>query len=92
MIATPQDAIKWPCPTARTFAEAQPNCRADDCPLWRWKPLDASVMKAAIAAEMGRNGLDHRKATAVVAADPVAHGVPAGPTHGWCGLGGEPKA
>lgn len=102
--ATPEEAAKaWRCPLARTFAEKKgPNCMGPECPIWRWRPLSADdpAFKAAVSAEMSRladeagaksNMTYHREAVARIMADRAAYGLPDRPTHGWCGLGGEPK-
>lgn len=104
MKATPAQAREtWPCPLARTFAEKKgPNCMADHCPIWRWIPLSAkdaqfkaAVQNAikAIAAEEGKKpspGL-HSRAVERVMEKRGELGLPEGPTHGYCGLAGEPK-
>lgn len=92
MIATPSEAAAWPCPKARSFAQPQTHCRGPGCPIWRWQPLDAAILKPHITAEMKANGGDHKKATATVAANREALGLPTKPTHGYCGAGGEVRA
>lgn len=98
MIATPDNARLWECPTALTFADRQKHCRADACPLWRWVPLPADLpeFQAAIAArkkEMGGNGhVVHREAVAWVMERRDELGIPTRPTHGYCGLGGRVEA
>lgn len=86
------------CPIAR-IKPGQPsaNCSAPDCILWRWLPIMTSDPRyvAAVRTEAARQGGGigaHMQALAAVAADPEAFGVPSKPDHGFCGLGGEPKA
>lgn len=101
MKATPAEAREtWPCPVARIFAEKKgPNCMADRCPLWRWVPLDmkADKFQAAIkkrAQELAeaageKNSIKWvNRASDEVFADRKKFGLPEGPTHGFCGLGG----
>jgi hypothetical protein len=68
----------------RTFADPQPNCRGDKCPLWRWTTADPwkdAVLK--VAAEIDDKTPAKKDAAAIVAKDHAAHGC-----HGYCGLGG----
>jgi len=83
---TSEAASKWPCPLSRTFANspAIPNCRGDECPLWRWA-CNAVWCDAVriVKAEIGEKLANAPKASAIVAKDPKAHGC-----EGYCGLGG----
>lgn len=90
MILTPEQAASMPCPVSRTFAAAQPTCRADGCILWRWRPVAASDQAYVAAlkvrvAETGEKPLHHPKAAALARGDVT-------PDRGWCGLGGRPEA
>jgi hypothetical protein len=84
MRGTTEQAAQWPCPIMRTFADPQPNCRGDKCPLWRWTtagPWKDAVLKVAV--EIGDKSGPKAEAAAIVAKDPAGHGC-----HGYCGLGG----
>jgi hypothetical protein len=85
MKATTETAQEsWPCPISRTFAQSQPTCRGHGCPLWRWalgKPHARAVN--AVAEQIGDKSASKAASAAIVAQDPVAHGL-----HGFCGLGG----
>ena len=81
----------WQCPISRIHPEPTKNCRADDCPLWRWRVRlvsDPGVREAlAMAAQAtGEAGATKPKAAALVAKNPEAYGL--GPQTGYCGLGG----
>lgn len=83
MHGTIQDAAKWPCPLAKTFAEPKRECRGEACPLWRWTtgaPHAEAVKKIADATGEKQ---PFKNAAAEVAKDPAKHGC-----HGYCGLGG----
>lgn len=98
-IATPEYAKeRWICPLARTFGDKplQENCRGDDCPLWRWRPLLTSepgykdaVIEAGKLHKDDRNG---KTPAEWVNAHRADYGLPAEPYVGWCGLGGKPEA
>lgn len=70
-IATPAHAREhWVCPIARTFGDKpQERCRGSDCAIWRWMPVLADEMKAAVAKAMSE-GMHHKDAVAHVAASP----------------------
>lgn len=103
---TPEDArAKWLCPLARTFGEAkvEANCRGDDCPVWRWRPLMAvdprftSAINREIEFLAGekpnvKRELLHKEAVAKVHNNPRDYMIPEGPEVGYCGLGGEVRA
>lgn len=103
MILRPEDAIKRPCPFARTFSEKHGgNCEADDCLMWRWlappasDPAFQSAIKremACIAQERGAKNAAgfHKQAVKNVMRDPEAYGVDLKPKRGWCGLAGKPE-
>lgn len=92
MIGTPTEAAQWACPQSRAFSEPRSKCRGPECAWWRWKELDAAILKPALAAEMARNGGNHKKAVETVMENREALGIPTKPTHGYCGAAGEPKA
>lgn len=97
-IATPAEARSWHCPLARTWADVKGNavnpcCRAEACPVWRWVPLSANdpSFKAVIKQRVGQ-GMSHAKAVSHVMENRADLGLPTSPTHGYCGMGGEPRA
>lgn len=99
MIATSDTARQtWPCPVALTFADRQRNCRADECPVWRWLrlPADLPEFQAAIAARKKELGgsphAAHKDAVAWVMERREQLGIPTRPAHGYCGLAGRPEA
>ena len=92
-IATPAHAREhWVCPIARTFGDSPTKmCRGSDCAIWRWQPVMAEEMKAAVAKAISE-GRTHKEAVAHVAANRHDYGVPDRPYQGWCGLGSKPEA
>lgn len=95
MKLTPTDAKSKQCPLARTFGakEVDPKCRADDCVLWRWHPLQMDAAhRQAIQTRMSDTSESQQKATKHVLENPGQFGLPTSPTHGYCGLGGKPDA
>ena len=97
---TPNDAKGWNCPLARTWADVKGNsvnpcCRADACPVWRWVPLSANDprFKEAVSARMAdQEAKSHKTAVQWVMEHRADLGLPTSPTHGYCGLGAEPRA
>lgn len=95
-VLTPDEAsATWLCPLARTFGadRAMEGCRADLCAAWRWKDHSAEILKPHIAArlkEIGGGSVRHKEAVAWVMQNSDELGLPKGPTHGYCGLGGNP--
>lgn len=90
---TPEQAAELLCPLARIFAEqrGQRGCLGPVCAVWRWQPLSVDLLKPHIAARMAdQGGKDHKAATAWVMKNREALGIPTAPTHGFCGLGGQP--
>ena len=93
---TPTEAsADWLCPLARVFADqkAEPMCRGPKCAAWRWMPITTGhpAFKTALAtaaAETGETRPPFPKAARLVADDPAKYGMPAAPTHGYCGVGG----
>lgn len=93
--ATPDHAhTHWQCPVSRTFATSDGKCKAVGCPVWRWVPISASDPRIVAARKkaMAEVKMDHKKAVALVEAEPARFGVPTEPEKGYCGLGGEVKA
>lgn len=96
MIKTPNDAAAdWLCPVARTFAttSAHANCRGEECAAWRWSPIPAAVLAPHISKRLKETGGGtnaHKEACAWVMDHRQDLGIPTEPTHGFCGLGGQP--
>lgn len=90
---TPESAAELLCPCARTFAspKAKEGCCGPVCAVWRWHPLPAGLLLPHIAARLAeQGGKDHKAATAWVMENREALGIPTAPTHGFCGMGGQP--
>lgn len=99
MIAPADTArTEWDCPFSRLWGQEKVDrhCRGDTCPMWRWVPLsaDAPEFKAAVAQklkDLGGGPVNHKPAVAWVMENREALGLPAKPTHGYCGAGGKPE-
>lgn len=96
-IHTPSDAATLLCPLARTFAAspAVKGCQGPSCALWRWAPLSSDLLtpfvQARIANQKERGEPSgHKEAVAWVMENREALGIPTKPTHGFCGMGGQP--
>ena len=90
---TPEQGATVLCPLARTFQSgpSNPHCRGPACAVWRWQPLPAGLLTPHIAARMAdQGGKDHKAAAAWVMDNREVLGIPLKPTHGFCGLGGQP--
>ena len=90
---TPEQAAELLCPCSRTFAppKAKDGCLGPGCAVWRWQPLPAELLSPHIAARLIEQGnRNHQTATAWVMKNREALGIPLKPTHGFCGLGGQP--
>ena len=88
---TPDEAQHKVCPIDGASATATVSCYSVDCMMWRWRPLQASdpAYLAAVKAAQKEHGKDAAK---YVNEHLAELGLPTEPTHGFCGLAGEPKA
>lgn len=89
---TPTQAEDWLCPFARSFGTsiAKVTCHGPECALWRWQPLSSDILTKAVQTHRAQSGADHKTAVAYVMDNRAALGIPTGPTHGYCGAGGQP--
>ena len=87
---TPKQAEAKNCPVDPEGATAIVKCAGDQCMMWRWRPLQASdpAYLAAVKAAQKEHGKDAAK---YVNEHRAELGLPTEPTHGYCGLAGEPK-
>lgn len=91
----PSEAHEFKCPLARTFTRgpvslADAGCIGPACACWRWQPLSSDLLTPHVKARMEGNAAKHKEAVAWVMEYRDDLGIPSGPTHGFCGVGGKP--
>lgn len=96
-VYTTQEAGLRLCPNSNQFGTRmmQAECRGETCMAWRWVDQPASILaphvqKAIADALSDGLKLSHKEAVAWVMENRETLGIPTGPTHGYCGLGGKP--
>lgn len=103
MLKTPEESLEIQCcggaGCGKVVGEAPKQkrmCIATDCQGWRWSiaRMDAERIEIirAVADEIKDRTPSRKKARDLVDADPAKYGLPAEPTHGYCGLARRPES
>lgn len=92
---TKEQAGEFKCPLARTFIRgtvslSDAGCIGPTCACWRWMPLPADLLMPHVKKAMEGNALKHKEAVSWVMDHREELGIPTAPTHGYCGVGGDP--